>query len=336
MRRWVAWASAVVLAVAGLGAAAAWGNTFAMEERAVSLPGLDGTLDGVLTLPEHRSGPVPVVVFVHGDGPVDATNQGLYRPQFEALAEAGVASVSWSKPGVGGSDGDWLRQDQADRAREVAGAVAALRQWPEIDPERVGLWGASQGGWVVPAAAAADPRIAFVVLVSPAVNWMRQGEFHLRASLADDGADQTTRDAALAARDRVNAVLARGGSYEEYLAAKPFGEPMNRDRWAFVGRNFRSDATAALRDLAHRQTPVLLLLGGDDRNVDAHETERVYREVLGRVRVCWFPDADHALVRSEVADYPVRAWVTAVFSPRRLMAPGYLRAMADFARDPGV
>jgi len=329
MRRWIAMVCGALLVATGLGGAAAWGNTFTMEERAVSLPGRDGTLDGVLTLPEHRSGPVPVVVFVHGDGPVDATNQGLYRPQFEALARAGVASVSWSKPGVGGSGGDWLRQDQADRAREVSHVVEELRRWPEIDPDRVGLWGASQGGWVVPAVAAADPRIALVILVSPAINWLRQGEFHLRAT--HDGDEAT----ALAARDRVNAVLERGGSYEDYLAARPVGEPMSRPRWDFVTRNFRSDATASLHDLAAVGTPVLLLLGGDDRNVDAHETDRVYRATLrpGQVRVRWFPDAGHTLARSEVEDDQVRAWLTAVFAPRRLMAPGLLQALTDVARE---
>lgn len=329
MRRWIVAPCMALLVAAGLTGAAVRGNTFAMTERRVVLPGPDGALDGVLTLPEDRTGPVPVVVFVHGDGPVDATNQGLYRPQFEALAKAGVASVSWSKPGVGGSAGDWLRQSQADRAGEVAGVVTALRQWPEIDAGRIGLWGASQGGWVVPAAAAADPRIAFVILVSPAVNWLRQGEFHLRATHDGDEA------AALAARDRVNAVLERGGTYEDYLAARPEGEPMSRARWDFVTRNFRSDATASLHDLATVGTPVLLLLGGDDRNVDARETDRVYRAALrpGQVEVRWFPDAGHTLARSDVEDHQARAWLTAIFTPRRLMAPGYLGALTDFARE---
>ncbi|GAA1608581.1 alpha/beta hydrolase family protein [Actinoplanes couchii] len=333
MRRWVVFLGAVLLVVAGLGGLAVWGNDFAMKEEAITLIGPDGALDGVLVLPEKQSAAVPAVVFVHGDGAVDATHDGLYRPQFEALAKAGVASVSWSKPGVGESDGDWLKQDQADRARETAAVVKALRQRAEIDPDRIGLWGASQGGWVVPAVAAADHRIGFVIAVSPAINWMRQGEFNLTATLAHDGADQGTRTEALAARDRVDRVLSGSRSYDDYLLAQPYGEVMSRARWDFVLRNFRSDATPALHDLAKAKTPVLLLLAGNDRNVDAHETEKTYQKILGekQLSVRWFADANHSMVRSEVEDNRARLWLTAIFRPRDLMVPGYVEAMAGFA-----
>ena len=46
--------AAAPLVTAGLLGAAAWGNDFGMDEQAISLPGLRGTLDGVLVLPEHR------------------------------------------------------------------------------------------------------------------------------------------------------------------------------------------------------------------------------------------------------------------------------------------
>jgi predicted esterase len=333
MRRWITAGLALLTLVAGLTGVAIRGNTFSMEERQITLPGASGTLAGVLTLPEHRTGRVPVVVFVHGDGPVDATNDGLYRPQFEALARAGVATVSWSKPGVGGSDADWLQQSQADRAAEVATAVRALRERPELDPDRIGLWGASQGGWVVPAAAAADPRIAFTILVSPAINWMRQGEFHLRATLANEHADDADRAAALAERNRTNAVLTNGGTYADYLATKPTGEPMTRERWEFVRKNFRTDATESLAALGRVGTPTLLLLADHDRNVDAHETERVYRSTLDadQLSVRWFTGANHSMARSDVEDSEIRAVLTAVFAPRRLMVDGYLDALAEFA-----
>ncbi|SDT36975.1 alpha/beta hydrolase family protein [Actinoplanes derwentensis] len=168
MRRRVVVLGVLLLVAAGLGGLAVRGHDFVMKEQAITLPGPDGVLNGVLALPEKQAGPVPVVVFVHGDGAVDATRDGQYRPSFEALAKAGVASVSWNKPGVGGSAGNWLEQNQADRAREVATVVTNLRQRAE----------------------------------------------------------------AFAARERV--------------------------------------------------TPVLLILAGHDRDVDAHETEHVYQAVLGR------------------------------------------------------
>ena len=89
-----------------------------------------------------------------------------------------------------------------DRAREVAAAIDWARQRTEIDPNRIGLWGASQAGWVMPKVAAADPLLRFIIAVSPAINWLQQGRYNLLAELAKSGASPADVDAALARRDR--------------------------------------------------------------------------------------------------------------------------------------
>ena len=95
------------------------GNSFRFDQRAVTIPGPEGDLAGVLTLPPEGAAR-GLVVMVHGDGPVEATQGGLYSPWFEGAADAGFATLSWSKPGVGGSEGDWLGQTMDDRAEEVS------------------------------------------------------------------------------------------------------------------------------------------------------------------------------------------------------------------------
>ena len=49
------------------------------------------------------------------------------------------------------------------------GAVAAVRSRPLIDSERVGLFGASQAGWIAPRAAVDTGHVAFVVLAAPGI-----------------------------------------------------------------------------------------------------------------------------------------------------------------------
>ena len=49
------------------------------------------------------------------------------------------------------------------------GAVAAIRSRSEIDPARVGLFGASQAGWIAPPAAGDSGHVAFVVLAAPGI-----------------------------------------------------------------------------------------------------------------------------------------------------------------------
>ena len=80
------------------------------------------TLSGTVVLPpdgEVRAG----LVFLHGSGPADS---GHWSEWADVFVEHGVASLSYDKPGVGGSDGDWTRQSFADRASEALAAVRFL------------------------------------------------------------------------------------------------------------------------------------------------------------------------------------------------------------------
>ncbi|AQA24145.1 alpha/beta hydrolase family protein [Rhodococcus sp. MTM3W5.2] len=238
-------AALLVLVLIG-GSAVVAGNSYALREERVTITTAAGPLRGVLALPRDARGPVGLVVFVHGDGPVEATSEGFYRPIWEALAEAGYASLSMSKPGVSGSQGNWLDQSLHDRAVEAETMIDWALDRPEIDARRIGLWGASQGGWVLPEVAVDRPEVSFVVAVSPAVNWLDQGRYNLLAELDATGAGEAERQAAIAESDAVRALLNRGAPYEEYLEASAEAEPMDRDRWGFVLRNHTADATAAL------------------------------------------------------------------------------------------
>ncbi|MBB2910659.1 hypothetical protein FHS43_001922 [Streptosporangium becharense] len=332
MRRF---ATVIVAVVAVLLTGGGWvlvANDYALREERVSIPFDGGVLDGILaTPPEPGPRPAGLVVFVHGDGPVDATAAGFYRPIWESLAAAGYASLSWSKAGVGASTGNWLHQSLGDRAREVGAAVDWAARRPGIDRRRIGLWGASQGGWVVPGVAAGRDDVTFVIAASPAVNWLRQGRYNLLAELEHDGVDAAGRAAAVAAADRTRELLERGASWREYRAATLETHPMTEARWGFVMRNFRADATADLTAMGRRGVPTLLLLGEDDRNVDADETERTYRDLLGdALTVRRFPGAAHSLARTDVEDDAVWGTIVGVMAPRRVFADGYLEAQRDF------
>ncbi|MFI6430185.1 alpha/beta hydrolase family protein [Rhodococcus oryzae] len=319
----------VLVLIGGLALVA--GNSYALREERVTISTAAGQLRGVLALPRDARGPVGLVVFVHGDGPVEATSEGFYRPIWEALAEAGYASLSMSKPGVGGSQGNWLEQSLHDRAVEAETMIDWALDRPEIDPGRIGLWGASQGGWVLPEVAVDRHEVSFVIAVSPAVNWLNQGRYNLLAELDATGAGEAERRAAIAESDAVRALLNRGAPYEAYLEASADNEPMDRDRWGFVLRNHTADATAALGELGRRDIPVLLVLGEDDRNVDVDDTQRAYERLLGdRLTTARFPGAAHTLARSGVEESELWGVLVGTFAPRQVFVPGYLDAQRDF------
>ncbi|MET9852494.1 alpha/beta hydrolase [Streptomyces sp. NPDC006450] len=325
---------AVLVTATGLVGAALWQNSYAMDERRVSIRHGGHTLKAVLATPKDGRTRHGLIVYVHGDGPVDATHEDGYKPLWEANAKAGYASLSWDKPGIAGAPGDWLDQSMDDRADEAAAAIAWARARPDIDGDRIGLWGASQAGWVLPKVAAKTP-VSFVIAVSPAINWLQQGRYNLLAELRADGASPAQTDAAIARSDTTRRLLGHHASFEEYVRAMGGdADGMTSDRWGFISRNYTADATQDLRAL--RGVPVLLTLAGHDLNVDTADTERVYREVLdagGALTVERYPDATHSLLKRSIEQSDLKITLTALFSPRSLFADGFLDGQRRFLKD---
>lgn len=306
-------------------------NDFGLHEERVTIEGPRGELNAVLATPADDEGPFGLVVFVHGDGAADASRDDAYKPLWSAYAKAGFATLSWDKPGVNGAPGDWLAQSMHDRAAEVDAAISWAYTRPDLDTTRIGIWGISQAGWVVPQVLASRNDISFATLVGPAINWLRQGEFNLRADLAARKASPAEVDAALKRHAREVALLKSGADYATYRKARTDPNPMSPQRWGFVERNFQSDVTDVLGRIS---TPLLLVLGGKDRNVDVDETEAVYRQKVrpDLLLVKRFDDATHSITRKDI-EYrdDFRVWARALFAPSSIYAPGYLDALQIFA-----
>jgi alpha-beta hydrolase superfamily lysophospholipase len=308
---------------------AAAGNDYRFTQTTVQIPLPQGHLDGVLTLPRETP-PRGLVVMVHGDGAVDATQDGLYSPWFEGAADAGFATLSWSKPGVGGSTGNWLDQSMDDRAAETNAAIDWARAQTGVPTNQIVLWGASQAGWVIPAVAASRDDIDGMVAVGTAINWLSQGRFNLLAELDRAGATDTERERAIAESDAVRDLLTEDTGFDQYLAVTTDEPPMTAERWVFVARNMNADATADLDRAAATHVPVLLLAGTRDRNVDVAETEEVYLEVFGDALSVQRVDAVHSMARPIVDDNAAVGVLIGVVWPRALLAPGVIEGYTGF------
>ncbi|MDO7907705.1 alpha/beta hydrolase [Paenibacillus sp. JX-17] len=307
-------------------------NSFAMDQQAVEIGAPQGKLTGVLTLPKKYSGKVGLVLFIHGDGPINATHDDGYKPLWERLAAIGYASLSMDKRGIGGSAGNWLEQSIDDRVAEARQALAWARQQPMIDADRIGVWGASQAGWVIPKLAGKEP-LAFSILVSPAINWLRQGEYNTRSQMTKDGQSPDEIEQQVSEDKRINDLLKADAPYDDYVRAAGKQEVMSRERWKFVSLNYTADATD---DIANFHSPILLMLGDHDVNVDVKETEKVYRErvspsALLRVKV--LPDTEHSMLSTATAESPLRVLLISLFAPRNITAAGYMHEITDFLKN---
>ena len=124
------------------------------------------TLKGWLYLPEG-SQPFPTIVMANGFALVK--EQGLDKFA-EAFTNAGFACVAYDNRNLGASDGE-PRQDIDPwmQMRDYRQAIAYARSIPEIDSERIGIWGTSYSGAHVLMAAAVDKRVKCVVAQVPGI-----------------------------------------------------------------------------------------------------------------------------------------------------------------------
>ena len=329
-RRLAIGAGMLVLAAAGCLVWVVRQHSFDIDTSEITFTHNGHKIVGTLATP-RGPGSHGLVVFVHGDGPMHADGDGGYPAIWESFARAGYASLAWDQPGVGRSDGDWESYSMSDRADLALAALDAVIGRPDIDSARIGLWGASQAGWVLPKIANRRAGVRFIIAVAPAINWSDQGRFNELQELAKKGASEAQIAAAVAYSDALRSLLDRNATYDEYLALAPaairvsghYDQPMSERRWRFAAINYRSDARADLAALP--DMPVLLQIAGQDRNVDATETEAVYRGLLGNhLQVRRYQNAHHSMVRANIEVGSLRFWATALFAIRELYADGFL------------
>ena len=110
----------------------------------------------------------------------------IYLPDnARALNKAGYVAMVFDYKGWGASDGPRTRLAPYSRVADVQAALTFLGTLPQVDPQRLGIYGTSYGGATVVWVGAVDPRVRCVVSVVGIGNgrrWMRSvrrpDEFH--------------------------------------------------------------------------------------------------------------------------------------------------------------
>ncbi len=127
----------------------------------VEVPYRGTRLAGYLRLPAGAR-PVPAVVMVPG---LDSVKEEL-QATAEHLLRRGLATLAVDGPGQGEAEYDLPVEPAYERV--VAACFDWLEHRPEVDPERLGVFGVSLGGYYAARAAAFEPRVrAAVALAGP-------------------------------------------------------------------------------------------------------------------------------------------------------------------------
>lgn len=143
--------------------------------------------DGVTVLATVRApvgapGERPALLFMHGAG--TATHEN-FAEVTEALASAGIVTMVPDKR----MDTYTTRsRDYLGMAEDYLDSLEVLLRRPDVDRDRVGVYGESEGALVAPVAAAGSDDVTFAVLVSsPGVPIREQGAFAADSYLREVG-----------------------------------------------------------------------------------------------------------------------------------------------------
>ena len=275
------------------------------------------TLVGDLRTPAG-TGPFPVVLFVHGDSPTaNRTMFGMYLPIMERMLRAGYAVFSWDNPGAGESTGTTERyRITQQQAQIVLDAIEVMKAYPDIDPGRIGLWGVSMAGYVMPRVLMVSDDVAFMICQSCGSMSGNDEFVYLTVAqgycggVPEEDADQL--EILLAELDEARTF----DTYEGYLRYREVLDELAALGSVTVPHPVASESGWLANDPAYEfawspvhvfeqvRIPVLAIWGERDTKVDPIRAAHAYREALEQAgnsnyRVEVIPGVDHSLAPSE-------------------------------------
>jgi hypothetical protein len=232
---------------------------------------------------------LPAMVLISGSGPDNRDSAPRWMPGYQpfwqiadALTRRGVAVLRLDDRGVGSSTGEFNKATTGDFADDVRAALAYLRQRPDLDGERLGIVGHSEGGVVAVMVAAEDPSLkALVLLATPGTN--------LRSIVAYQMRYWLERDPTIPFAARERAVVDQLARWDVVADANP------RLKSSRV-----YDPIPAAKRIS---TPVLILHGSSDRQVPPKHAERLAKALRqggnADVTTCLVPHVDHLFLQDK-------------------------------------
>jgi fermentation-respiration switch protein FrsA (DUF1100 family) len=126
-------------------------------------------LAGTLSLPT-KEGVFPAVILISGSGAQNRDEELLGHKPFLVIADYltknGIAVLRFDDRGTAMSKGDFKTATTLDFSTDVEAALQYLQTRKEIDQNKIGLIGHSEGGIIAPMVAAKSKNVSFIILLA--------------------------------------------------------------------------------------------------------------------------------------------------------------------------
>ena len=237
--------------------------------------------------PSSTDGPTPVVIYIHG-GP-----EGQYVPYFSSFInylvnEMGIAVVAPNVRGSAGYGKSYLQLDNGFQREESVKDIGALLDWvaeqPELDSERVAVYGGSYGGYMVLAS-------------------MTHYNDRLRCGVDVVGISNFVT------------CLENTEAYRRDLRRAEYGDERDPKMRAFLERISPNNQAEKI------QKPLFVIQGANDPRVPASESEQMVKEIRDVGSNVWYllaKDEGHGFRKKGNRDYMYNA--IALFFQSHLLA----------------
>lgn len=219
-------------------------NSVVIEEVCFTNQGI--AISGSLVFPDISS-QCPAIILIDGSG---KTQRKMSYAR--AIAEKGIAVLTYDKRGVGKSGGKYRERRNASAsnlkllAEDAVAGIDLLTDHENIAGHRIGIWAGSQGGWIAPLTASLSSNVSFMVLLSsPSVSVSKEMKY---SKLAENNPDVFTDYSPEQIEEKIN----RKSIFQCFQAdfdPHPYLEEIN--------------------------IPVLWIYGGKDRSVPVSSSLRV-------------------------------------------------------------
>jgi cephalosporin-C deacetylase-like acetyl esterase len=212
----------------------------------------DIELSAWLFVPEHRAAHLPAITMAHGYA---GTKYHGLEPMAEAFAEAGFVVLVHDHRGFGESGGQ-PRQDVNpwQQITDWRHAISYLQDRPEVDENRVGLWGTSFAGGHAIVLGATDRRLKAVVAQVPTIDGHASGLRRVAPEAVADLEAQFAADDRAQLRGKPPATLAivseeatETTSYKAPDAVSFYLRPVPNGVWRIKSRFAQRDGRACTR-----------------------------------------------------------------------------------------
>jgi pimeloyl-ACP methyl ester carboxylesterase len=276
------------------------------------------------------------MVLVHGS---NALTRDVFGPWTRFFAGLGYAVLAFDKRGTGGSTGDWKQADFSALAGDVIAGVRFLQGRDDIDQDEIGLWGASQAGWIMPMVAVRAPEdIAFMIVHAGSGTTVReQGRLNLAYELRFSGHSENSVATGMQYRalddnvTKTGADSRRCGISTRRIArpSRGSGNPAPVDAW-FRTYYRNADGLRPAPWWPRVRCPVLFFYGELDANVPRpNPGRRSRRRSEGREPV---RDGDRAAGANHLM-LAAKTGASDEYPHLSHFVPGYFQGMRDWLTD---